>query len=207
MGMGLLACVCGLIKSIYLKKKKILTSSDHVFEGISAEIWGYSEVYIGIIAANILCLKSLLEKAMCAVEFTFAHSKGDTLPKFVLSNDAKWSMHDRDTGYHCAVRSITRPGSADKTQLSDESFSLANKAKMTRASLKDMYVTKEYNISWEEKEKDLAQRMKDAWCIRKLSTKINTERIISWTIRLVDGPNMLPRKRPANNVLPQSLGI
>ncbi|TID22327.1 hypothetical protein E6O75_ATG11121 [Venturia nashicola] len=59
MAMGLLACACGLIKTFLVKG--VLQSRDPIFEGASVGIWSYSEEYIGITAANIPCLKSLLE--------------------------------------------------------------------------------------------------------------------------------------------------
>ncbi|KAF2399305.1 hypothetical protein EJ06DRAFT_522802 [Trichodelitschia bisporula] len=77
MALGLLAAACSIVKAVLLKK--LLNSADPLWDGEAIGIWTYSEVYIGIIAANIPCLRSLLEKVFTLIAGSQAISRKATI--------------------------------------------------------------------------------------------------------------------------------
>ncbi|QDS78057.1 hypothetical protein FKW77_003374 [Venturia effusa] len=88
MAMGLFACACGIVKTCLVRGS--LITRDPIWGGSSTALWTYAEEYIGIIAANIPCLKSLLE--------AFFHRRGrhDTTTLTTIS-DGKDGHHDLDS--------------------------------------------------------------------------------------------------------------
>lgn len=62
MGLGIVASVCGLVKIFLLVHALKQNASDPLWQNANAAILAYSELYLGIAAANIPCLKALLER-------------------------------------------------------------------------------------------------------------------------------------------------
>lgn len=173
MAMGLLACACGIVKTALLRG--ILRSKDPVWEGASVTIWtsvdsphiiiflvgvptnkrynSYAEEYIGITAANIPCIKSLLETAF--------HKFGGHVTTMTSSN-SKFSLHDQESfpppdqssiaplskkyktyptrmeedpvGYHASLRETSRLKRLERPAKSEEDVLLKLKREMREST-------------------------------------------------------------------------
>ncbi|KAF1814613.1 hypothetical protein P152DRAFT_456888 [Eremomyces bilateralis CBS 781.70] len=78
LGLGLIAGVCGVVKLAMLRL--VLNSHDPTFDSADLSIWAFAEMFVGIIAACIPCLKSLMEKAYRALggSITRSATKGQS---------------------------------------------------------------------------------------------------------------------------------
>ncbi|KAE9985965.1 hypothetical protein BLS_002987 [Venturia inaequalis] len=147
MALGLLACACGLVKTVLVRG--VLQSTDPIWEGSSVAIWTYSEEYIGIIAANIPCLKSLLEAAFHKLgghvtNMTKSNSKYSTNdvdsfspPHYNLStltpldktyNTYPARIEDGSAGYHASLRETSRLRRLERSSDSQENILVEMKA-------------------------------------------------------------------------------
>lgn len=132
MGMGLVACACGLVKPFLLKK--VLFSPDPIWDGTQIKIWSYvllclpihtnlltmsfhdsyAEQYVGIIAANIPTLKGVMEKAFKALggKLTSKNTSENSYPPKYHRRSVKPQRSDGDDEYHESLRHVDKESGA-----------------------------------------------------------------------------------------------
>lgn len=174
MALGLVAAACGLMKMILLKGT--LNSNDPSYAGVPTQIWAYvspllftqrptanptpmhsfSEVYIGVICANIPCLRALLEKLFSALGGHLS-TRGTRLSRSVDQEDYEMAKglkqsNDQENSYHSAIRSMhDAPETKAKRGSELAGLRYGRESERKQAHENELYVTTEYEVSWEEK--------------------------------------------------------
>ncbi|KAF1807906.1 hypothetical protein P152DRAFT_485875 [Eremomyces bilateralis CBS 781.70] len=125
MALGLLASACGLVRLTLLKS--ILTSGDAIYDGANLSIWAYAELYVGMVAACIPCLKAMMEKAFHALggHLTNAGSKDNTYTQQSRGTDV---YDGRDYNLRPMHNSQAQNGKSADMSVSDDDIPLARRS-------------------------------------------------------------------------------